>query len=349
LADALSSITDEILLRLAAVDLQEFCRQWFLVWAERANAQLRINHHCRSVIRCRGPTLADYNWLIMPAVTSAQLRSVTSSQNALVKQLRQAFADGQAPNGLCAVEGMRLIEEAIRSRLKLHALFIRESAQAKAQRVLDQLSKHAEAVLLPDKIFDTAVLTEHPQGIAALVRIREHDLSTALAAEPALVVVAAGIQDPGNFGTLIRSAEAFGATSIVGTEGTVSQWNPKTLRASAGSIFRLPACKTRAEELMPELRARQIRCLGLVAPQPEANTVATADGASPRSPLRLQDADLVRPCALFVGNEGAGLPRELLREMEQFIAIPQTRVESLNAGVAASIALYEAQRQRSSR
>jgi TrmH family RNA methyltransferase len=276
-----------------------------------------------------------------------RIRAVSSRQNPLVKQLRQAFAQGQAVDGMCAAEGLRLIEEAIRSSLKLHALFIRESSQAKAERILGQLSKHAEAVLLPDSVFDSAVLTEHPQGIAALVKVREHDLESALTPMPALVTVAAGVQDPGNFGTLIRSAEAFGATAMIGTEGTVNQWSPKTVRASAGSIFRLPVAKSTLEELITQLRSRQIAILALTTPH--ADGEAFGDGGSQRSPRRLQDADLRRPCALFVGNEGAGLSRETIKEIEEFVAIPQVRVESLNAGVAASIALYEAQRQRSAR
>ena len=282
----------------------------------------------------------------MPELASTRLRPVASGQNPLVKTLRQAFSQGQAVDGLCAVEGIRLIEEAIRSRLKLQALFVRESAQAKAQRILDQLSKHAEAVLLPDRVFDSAVLTDHPQGIAALVKVPEHDLQAVLSARPALAVVAAAIQDPGNFGTLIRSAEAFGASGVVGIEGTVNHWNPKTVRASAGSTFRLPVLKTNATELLTELRNRQIRVLGLVAPHGEARS-GNGDGSNQRWPVRLQDANLVGPCALFIGNEGAGLPRELLANIDQFVTIPQARVESLNAGVAASIALYEAQRQRS--
>jgi RNA methyltransferase, TrmH family len=275
-----------------------------------------------------------------------RLRPVTSRQNTLVKELRQAFAQGQAVGGMCAVEGMRLIEEAIRSRLKLHALFIRESSKPKADRILDQLSKHAEALLLPDSVFDSAVLTEHPQGIAALVRIQEHNLDSALRARSALVVVAAGIQDPGNLGTLVRSAEAFGANAVVGIEGTVNHWNPKTIRASAGSIFRLPVLRSSAEELIQMLRARDIRVLALVAPHANGS-VEGGDGTRPRSPARLQDTDLGRSCAFIVGNEGAGMPRELMSSVDQFVAIPQARVESLNAGVAASIALYEAQRQRS--
>jgi RNA methyltransferase, TrmH family len=278
---------------------------------------------------------------------SDRLRTVSSRQNPLVKELRQAFSQGQAVDGRCAVEGLRLIEEAIRSRLKLHALFIRESSQAKAERVLDQLSKHAEAILLPDSVFDSAVVTEHPQGIAALVKVREHTLESALAVVPALIVIAAGIQDPGNFGTLIRSAEAFGATAVIGAEGTVNQWSPKTVRASAGSIFRLPVVRSNSEELIAQLHARDIATLALSTPQ--AREAQFGDGSSPRSRHRLQDSDLTRPCALFVGNEGAGLPRELVTQIAEFVSIPQFRVESLNAGVAASIALYEAQRQRSAK
>ena len=274
-----------------------------------------------------------------------RLRAISSRQNALVKKLREAFAQGRSVEGFCAVEGIRLIEEAIRSRLKVHALFVRQSAQARAERILDQLSKHAEALLLPNDVFDSAAVTEHPQGIAALVQIPHFDLEVALAASPALVIAAAGIQDPGNLGTLIRSAEAFGAGSVVSIEGTVSQWNARVIRASAGSVFRLPVIKMPSEDMIAEFQAREIARIALVAPRPlEA---ANGDGSSPQRPRRLQESDLTGSCALFVGNEGAGIPRELVAAMDEFVAIPQVLVESLNAGVAASIALYEAQRQRS--
>jgi TrmH family RNA methyltransferase len=276
-----------------------------------------------------------------------RLRPISSRQNALLKKLREAFAQGTSDDGFCAVEGIRLIEEAIRSRLKVHALFVRQSAQARAERILDQLSKHAEALLVPNDVFDRAAVTEHPQGIAALVQIPHFQLQAALASSPALVIVAAGIQDPGNLGTLIRSAEAFGAGSVISTEGTVDQWNSKVIRASAGSVFRLPVVKTGSDELIFELRARQISAIALVAPRNEGTV--DFDGSTPQKPRRLHDADLTRACALFTGNEGRGIPRELVAAMDEFAAIPQARVESLNAGVAASIALYEAQRQRSAR
>ena len=283
----------------------------------------------------------------MSSQSGQRLRPVSSRQNALVKKLREAFVQGTSDDGLCAVEGIRLIEEAIRSRLKVHALFVRQLAQARAERILDQLSKHAEALLLPNDVFDSAAITEHPQGIAALVQTPHFNLETALAAHPALAVVAAGIQDPGNLGTLIRSAEAFGAGSVISIEGTVSQWNSKVIRASAGSVFRLPVVKTRSDELISNLRARDISAIALVAPRNE--DAEGFDGTTPQKPRRLQNADLTRACALFVGNEGAGISRELFSVINEFIAIPQARVESLNAGVAASVALYEAQRQRSAR
>ena len=281
---------------------------------------------------------------VISSQTGARLRSITSRQNALVKELRHAFSQGQAIDGLCPVEGIRLIEEAIRSRLKVHALFVRESARAKAERILDQVSKHADLVLLPDTVFDSAVITEHPQGIAALVKVQEHDFDSALRLTSALVVVAAGIQDPGNLGTIIRSAEAFGASAVLTTEGSVNHWNPKVVRASAGSMFRMPVLKAATEELIQQLRAREIRLLALVAPHENGSY---GDGSASRSPRLLFEADLTSACAFLVGNEGAGLSRELTRNVDEFIAIPQTHVESLNAGIAASIALYEAQRQRS--
>src|SRR5690242_14043317 len=254
-----------------------------------------------------------------------RLRAISSRQNALVKKLREAFAQGRSVEGFCAVEGIRLIEEAIRSRLKVHALFVRQSAQARAERILDQLSKHAEALLLPNDVFDSAVVTEHPQGIAALLQMPHFDLQTALAPHPALVVVAAGVQDPGNLGTLIRSAEAFGATCVISIEGTVSHWNSKVIRASAGSVFRLAVVKIHAQELASELKKREIAALALVAPR-GGGASEDFDGSTPQRPRRLQEANLARACALFAGNEGAGIPRELISLMDEFVAIPQVRV-----------------------
>src|SRR5215469_3584359 len=147
----------------------------------------------------------------MPRTDSSEdrLRRVDSRQNARVKQLRRAFAEA-TPNeqGEIAVEGMHLVEEAIRSGLRLGTVFLSESARERAHGLLPQLSAHTEALLLPDNVFASAVPTDTPQGVAALVRIKSFSLENILTAQPALLVITAGLQDPGNLGTIARSAEA---------------------------------------------------------------------------------------------------------------------------------------------
>jgi TrmH family RNA methyltransferase len=271
----------------------------------------------------------------MPPTDSSRLRRVSSRQNALVKELRHAFQKAElTPDGYSAIESVRTIEEAIRSGLRFKAVFFSDSAKLRAERLLPQLSKHTETILLPDDVFKTAVATESPQGVAALVKMPNFSLEDALQSpgEP-LLVVAVGIQDPGNLGTIIRSAEAFGAGGVLAAEGTVSQFNPKVVRASAGSLFRLPVARVEVERAVQELRARGLKLLATVT-----------HGATP-----IHEAELARPVAVFIGSEGAGLPRSLVQQIDQVVSIPHAaRVDSLNAGIAASVVLYEAARQRTS-
>src|SRR5215471_3747216 len=138
----------------------------------------------------------------------ARLRPVSSRQNALVKELRKAFAQaGVGKDGLMAIEGVRILEEAIRSGLRFQAVFFSESGRAHAERLLPQISSHTEALLLPDQVFSSAVSTETPQGVAALVRLKPAKLEDLLQqVSPDFILVAAGgIQDTGNLGTIIRS------------------------------------------------------------------------------------------------------------------------------------------------
>jgi TrmH family RNA methyltransferase len=262
----------------------------------------------------------------------ARLRPVTSSQNALVKDLRHAFRSAEPDaGGYCAIESVRAIEEAIRSGLRFRAVFFSHSGKARAQKLLPQISTHVETVLLPDPVFAGAVATDSPQGVAALARMPQHDLSDVLDSPEPLIVVAAGVQDPGNLGTIIRSAEAFGAAGALLTEGTVSPFNAKVMRASAGSLFRLPVVRAESAAIVSALRARGIRLLATLA----------------HKGTPLPQADLCGGVALFVGNEGAGLPKALAQQMDETVMIPQSaQVESLNAAIAASIVLYEAARQR---
>jgi TrmH family RNA methyltransferase len=266
-----------------------------------------------------------------------RLRKIEGRHNPLVKELRQAFARGERTEaGDCAIEGLRIVEEAIRSGLRFRAVFFRESDQNLAERLLPQIGSHVETLLIPDKIFDAAVPSETPQGIAALVRLREFSLDDALErlqVGPVMVVV--GLQDPGNLGTILRSSEAFGSAGVVLGEGTVSPFNSKVIRASAGSIFRLPVVLAKSdsglESVIVKLRSQSVR---LIATSSHKGTP-------------LDQARLTEPSAIFVGSEGWGLPRNLMAQVDELVAIPHgPQVESLNAGVAGSIVVYEAARQR---
>jgi TrmH family RNA methyltransferase len=267
-------------------------------------------------------------------------RIVQSRQNVRVKELRAGFAHaGKTERGLISIEGQHLLSEAVVSGLRLAAVFVSLGAES----LLDAVSipGETEIIALPPDVFSSAAVTDSPQGIAALVEPAVFTLEDALsgarntarnpASQPPLILVLAGLQDPGNLGTLIRSAEAFGGTGVITLPGTVSLWNQKVLRASSGSIFRLPVVAAQPDELFTALAQHRIPALAAVAAAGEP----------------LARHDLSRASALILGNEGSGIPQEILRHANALLTIPcPGPVESLNAAVAGSILLYEASRQR---
>ena len=280
---------------------------------------------------------------------------VQSRQNARVRELRAAFArNGREVSEVIGIEGEHLLAEALRSGLRLRTVFVRrdpssaESARRDGSlRALDRLALPANVpvVELTSPVFDSAVETESPQGIAALVEPPVFSLAEAFAAPNAsgpnaspsnpLVVLTAALQDPGNFGTLIRSAEAFGASGVIAMPGTVSVWNSKALRASAGSAFRVPVVAEKSSLAFSALGERQIKVFAAVAASTDSDAIPCSD------------ADLTGPIAFLIGNEGSGLSAELLDRADARIAIPMPGpVESLNAAVSASVLLYEAAKQR---
>jgi len=262
-----------------------------------------------------------------------RLRRIEGRHNSLLKELRQAFSRGElTATGECAIEGFRILDEAIRSGLRFRAIFVSESGQDRAARILPQVGSHVETVLIPDKLFASVVSSETPQGIAALVRVKTYSLDHVLeSSSPGPLLVIVGVQDPGNLGTILRSAEAFGAKGVVLGEGTVSIYNSKVVRSSAGSIFRIPAARVELKSAISAMRARGLRLLA----------------TSSHKGTAIPEANLGGEVAVFVGNEGAGIEKRLMSEMDELIMIPHSpRVESLNAGIAASIILYEAARQR---
>ena len=250
---------------------------------------------------------------------------VTSRANARVKQLRAAFA-GQArlASGLIAIEGEHLLEEAVKSGQALKAVFVSERRE-----VPEFVPRGVEVVRLANDVFQSCVETQTPQGVAALLVPPVGTVDEMLRGNP-LILIAVGLQDPGNLGTLIRSAEAFGATGVMTTPGTVSVWNQKAIRASAGSVFRVPVATADAAA-MEVLEQQGVRLLA-----------AMKDDAT-----AVDQVDLRGACAFLIGNEGAGLSEDWVRMADERVTIPCTGwVESLNAAVAGSLLVYEASRQR---
>jgi TrmH family RNA methyltransferase len=269
----------------------------------------------------------------LPREIESRLRRVSSRQNALVKDLRKALSQGEPTSeGYLAIEGVRIIEEAIRSGLRFQSVFFSDAGSAHSTRLLPQIGSQVEVLLLPDEVFVSAVSTESPQGVAALVKLRSHRFEDLLESAPdSLLVGVAGIQDPGNLGTIIRSAEAFGARAVLLGEKTVSPFNPKTVRGSAGSLFREPLLRVKLIESITALKQNGLRVLA----------------TSSHKGKPLHEADFTGAAMIVVGNEGAGVPQEILSMADELVTIPHSpRVESLNAGIAASILLYEAARQR---
>jgi TrmH family RNA methyltransferase len=267
-------------------------------------------------------------------MTQAKIRQIASPTNSLLKVYRRALANGTTREGWLAVEGPFLVEEALAAApaVQTHSLLIAESGLAKFTRLMDQLPAEAEAVQVPDRLFEQVAQTQHPQGIAALVELPPHNLDAILEGRDLLLLVACGVQDPGNLGTLMRSAAAFGASALFTLQETVSPFNPKVVRSSAGAIFRLPILAGLApKELLDRLRAARVR-------------IVAADRHSP-SPLH--EADLRGSLAILVGKEASGLPPEIAREASQRLSIPiRPGMDSVNVATAASVFLYEAVRQR---
>ena len=244
-----------------------------------------------------------------------------SRQNPLLKQIRRAVSRGTlTEDGYAVAEGPHLLAEARRAGCEVLAVIVRESDAA----------GFPEARVVSDAIFRELASTETPQGVLALVRPPAWTLTRIMAPpEPALIVVLDGVQDPGNAGAILRAADAFGATGAVFLKGTVNPYNPKCLRGSAGSVFRLPLVAAVEPE---EFWERAPACLY---------------AAMPRAPKLVSQVDLAVPCAIVIGSEARGVSAQTAARATG-VRIPTSGVESLNAAVAAGILLYEARRQRGS-
>jgi len=266
--------------------------------------------------------------VVLPA-PPPQPEVINSPQNPLLKDIRRAVQRGELTEGGYAVaESFHLLEEALRSEAAIGAVLVSKPLRDAVDRHVRGL-KRVRLIVLSEPAFAAVASTETSQGVITLVKPRDWPIEDTMRGLAAVLVLD-GLQDPGNAGTIVRSAEAFGATGVIAVRGTVSLFNPKTLRASAGSLFRLPFVQHADADI-----ARAIL---------EQNRV-TLYAAHPRAKKTLPEVDLAHKFALIVGAEGRGVS-ERFKAVATEVRIPTTTVESLNAATAAGVILYEASRQR---
>jgi TrmH family RNA methyltransferase len=307
-----------------------------------------------------------------PRPQSGNPATINSRDNRWLKEFRIALRGGlPTESGSVGVEGVRLVEEALRSGCPVQAVLFSESGERHHERLSPLIDRPEIAIPIlrtTDRLFEGIADTEHPQGVAALVTPRPatfDDLlrSPAEACSPLLVVLA-GVQDPGNVGTILRTASAFGATGAAtaasGQSGTANPFSPKALRASAGAALHLPTLMGMSLPiLLTQLKVAGVRTLasvahGVDAPLPAAQRSSNDGheshshrGERPTAPLAPWEINWCEPVALLVGNEGAGLPEEVEHSADSRVCIPMSSgVESLNAAAAAAVLFYEAARQR---
>ncbi|MBS3986248.1 MAG: RNA methyltransferase [Selenomonadales bacterium] len=256
---------------------------------------------------------------------------VTSPDNRWVRLVRKlATAQGRDKQQAFVVEGLRAVREVALSGATL-AILVDTAVWHDADIAeLVQLARPAPVISVATEVLLPLCDTKTPQGVLAVARNVDVSLDAALSATPPLVVVSAGLQDPGNMGTLIRLADAVGAGAFVATRGSCDLYNPKVVRSTMGSLLHLPLCRDVDDSLL-------VSRLSLAG-----YSIVAADT---QGEATYWEREYKRPLAVVFGNEGSGLA-ELWRERAELVRIPMPgRAESLNVSVAAGVLLYEILRQ----
>ena len=260
---------------------------------------------------------------------------ITSSSNPKIKEVmaikRRKSGAGHAS---FIIEGPHLLEMALAADTSMSEVFFAETFGKKeeGQRTLEKLSKCSAAIYeIADHLLHKLAETETPQGIVAVAARKTLHLDGLQLRDHPLLVVSDGIQDPGNLGTIIRTADAAGVDGVVILPGTCDVYMQKVIRATAGSLFNIPVAHAAVDELLDWLRAHKM------------NLAVTVSGAE----NSFFEVDLDKPAAFVFGNEAHGVQDRLRKAADMLLSIPiYGRAESLNVAASAAICLYEAVRQR---
>lgn len=256
---------------------------------------------------------------------------ILSVSNSRVKQWSQLLTKrGREEQGCFLLEGIHLTLEALRSGAEVPTVLYSLDRGIPAELAAYQESG-AEWIGVSEAVLDKCTETRTPQGIVSVCRKLPWTSADFLNRPDALVVAVDGVQDPGNLGTIIRSADAVGATGVLLGRGTVDVYNPKTVRGTMGSLFHLPVAEGDLRSLLPAAKEKGIKLVG------------TRLGAK----RHCYELDLTEPVWLLMGNEGSGLSPDIEAYVDTDVVIPMRgKAESLNVAMAASVLLYEAMRQR---
>ena len=260
---------------------------------------------------------------------------ITSKDNSSVKYLRTlSEAKYRKKEKAFLIEGIKMVEEALRDNLGVKTVVASPSlVQHHGKGVLKLAeSRGIDILWISDRLMDSLSESKTPQPVMAEVTMKQHSEEGLLANEAGLIILAHQLQDPGNLGTIVRTAEAVGASGLALTQNTVDPYNAKAIRASMGSIMRLPVVHIGdIASFMKTCKQRGFQT---------AATVLTGEKTH-------YDVDLTKPTVVVLGQEGAGLPEDLMADIDLRVRIPMAAtIDSLNVATAAAVILYEAMRQR---
>jgi len=261
---------------------------------------------------------------------------ISSKDNSLVKHLRSlSEAKSRKKEKTFLIEGLKMVEEALRDNLGVSLVVAAPSlVQHHGKGVLKLAeSRGVDILWISERLMDALSESKTPQPVMAKVTMKQHSEEGLLANEAGLIIIAHQLQDPGNLGTIIRTAEAVGASGLALTQHTVDPFNAKAIRASMGSILRMPV--VHVGDIATFVKTCKQRGFQTVA------TVLTAEKTH-------FDVDLRKPTAMVLGQEGTGLSQDIMPDIDLRVRIPMAAtIDSLNVATAAAVILYEAMRQRS--
>lgn len=257
---------------------------------------------------------------------------ITSNSNAQVKLVTNLLNKSKArrENNSFVVEGIRMVLETPRDRLV--KIFVSESFVKSHPNGCEDIKwDNSNVETVADSVFKQMSDTMTPQGIMAIVTMQLASLSQ-IATDDAFIMICEDLQDPGNLGTIIRTAEGAGATGVILSKKTVDIYNPKTIRSTMGSLYRVPFIYT--ENLAETINQLKLLNVKIFATHLDGKNTHTGE-------------DYTGKCAFLIGNEGNGLSDEISSMADCLIKIPMAgKVESLNAAVSAAVIMYEVNRQR---